>query len=368
MVEKEQTAAHMTVPQQMYDSRPAGKTDGIDARVLLLLGAVAGGDLLLLAAGLLFEINAWLLLPAHLALVANAGWQLLSREMPDYTLSAIGLLLVLVGGPLGGLGLLVITATERRGRLAEDVLNEWYAWLSGVQRPDSTLLLHDAIQAGREFKPVLGGGRRFADIMRDGTLAEKQTLLGHIGLKFHRDYLPLLEMALRSPQAAVRAQAAAVFVKLKEQFRRRLHDALARANRLRPGDDVVGMLTCAAALLECAASGFLEQGDAQEALGKATTLCKFAEAGGALAGETEALSCRIVAAGGSDDALLDHLMARLHELPAGVAAELARSLVATGRHVDLHKLLATFRLRADPSPSARLQGIAAVIPSAGGVQ
>ncbi len=49
--------------------------------------------------------------------------------------------------------------------------------------------------------------------------------------------------------------------------------------------------------------------------------------------------CRIIAATGEDDGLLDRLLAGAPNAGLQMRQLLARCLVATGRHADLHRLL-----------------------------
>jgi hypothetical protein len=245
----------------------------------------------------------------------------------------------LIAGPLGGAGIILLGLATRFGAPERDVLEAWYDWLSGEERPDPARRLYEAILTGRELKPPAQGPRRFASVLEHGTLAEKQALLGHIGLNYHHDYFPLLCAALRSAQSPVRAQAAAVFVRLKEQFRRRLHDDRHRSLEARRFGDAPAMLACARSMLACAESGFLRHSEVREALAEAKALSLICASSDAADAEPEMILCRIIAATGEDDGLLDRLLAAAPNAGLQMRQLLARCLVATGRHADLHRLL-----------------------------
>jgi len=296
-------------------------------------------DLLLICAGAVAEIDPLVVLVAHAGLIAGCAWWLRPTRAHDCTLWTFSLILVLIAGPLGGAGIILLGLATRFGAPERDVLEAWYDWLSGEERPDPARRLYEAILTGRELKPPAQGPRRFASVLEHGTLAEKQALLGHIGLNYHHDYFPLLCAALRSAQSPVRAQAAAVFVRLKEQFRRRLHDDRHRSLEARRFGDAPAMLACARSMLACAESGFLRHSEVREALAEAKALSLICASSDAADAEPEMILCRIIAATGEDDGLLDRLLAGAPNGGLQMRQLLARCLVATGRHADLHRLL-----------------------------
>src|SRR5215467_10632917 len=312
---------------------------GIDGRLARLVAGLVVVDLLLICAGAAAEIDPLVVLVAHAGLIAGCAWWLRPAREHDCTLWTFSLMLVLIAGPLGGAGIVLLGLAIRLGAPERDVLEAWYDWLSGEEHPDAAQRLYEAILTGRELKPSAHGPWSFASVLEQGTLAEKQVLLGHIGLKYHHDYFPLLCAALRSAQSPVRAQAGAIFVRLKEQFRRRLHDDRHRSREARRFGDAPAMLACARSMLACAESGFLNGSEVREALAEAKALSLICASTDAADAESEMILCRIIAATGEDDGLLDRLLAAAPNAGLKMQQLLARCLVATGRHADLHRML-----------------------------
>jgi hypothetical protein len=314
----------------------------LDKRVARALVAIMLADLCLLGVGMLIGAHPYLLLATHITLVLVLAFRLGPRGPGDLLEWQLAVTLLLVAGPVGGIGALWLGGFVDLAQFDRSRLAQWHGVLAGEARIEDAQLLHEAILAGREFRPKSDPGRRFSEILECGTLAEKQALLGHIGLNYHADYFPLLDMALRSPEAGVRAQAAAVFVKLKEGFRHRLRDAGETAIRARSQGDGRAMLAAASAMLACAGSGFLDTAEAREAGSSAGAVCTAAVEFGADAIEADILMCRVVAATGGGEAIIARLMDTLPALTATVREELARCLVVAGRHADLNRLLTAY--------------------------
>ena len=329
----------MTEQSDNGGGRCGQRPKGIGGRLARLVTGLVVVDLLLICAGAAAEIDPLVVLVAHAGLIAGCAWWLRPAREHDCTLWTFSLLLVLIAGPLGGAGIILLGLAIRLGAPERDVLEAWYDWLSGEERPDAAQRLYEAILTGRELKPSAHGPRGFASVLEQGTLAEKQALLGHIGLKYHHDYFTLLCAALRSAQSPVRAQAAAIFVRLKEQFRRRLHDDCHRSREARRFGDAPAMVACARSMLSCAESGFLNRSEVREALAEAKALSLICASADAADAESEMVLCRIIAATGEDDGLLDRLLAEAPNAGLQMQQLLARCLVATGRHADLHRLL-----------------------------
>ena len=314
---------------------------GFDGQLFRLVGALVSVDLLVIGIGIAVEANPLAILLAHVLLLAACAWCFAPAPARDRTLWTVSLVLLLIAGPLGGLSVILLALVERCGAPEANVLAAWYDWLSGGERSDATLRMHEGILTGREFQPTLREPRNFADVIEKGTLPEKQALLGHIGLRYHGDFFPLLCSALRSPQSAVRAQAAAIFVKLKEDFRRRLHADRHSSRAVRRSKDVPAMLTCARSIVDCAESGFLDPAEVREALANAKALCLDAAEPGGSSTEQAMILCRIIAASDEDDGWLDRFVQSAPVSCSQTRRLAARCLVAAGRHADLHRMLFT---------------------------
>lgn len=282
--------------------------------------------------------NGYAIVAAHMLLVGAAAYGVRLAPSDDRTPVVMSFLLILIAGPLGALGIAIIAISEMVWPCSEGVLRKWFDWLAGDTRVDEVGITYEALQSGRAFIPQPSGPRRFADVISNGSIADKQALLGLIGLKYHHDYFPLLRVALRSPEAGVRAQAAAVFVKLEDGFRKQLHEAHLACTVSERSADL--QLETARSLFACAQSGFIGSGDAWQARLQARDICRKVIENGGRRAEAELLFLRIVSVDGGDDELADRLLARLPTLSADLKVLLARVLQSAGRHGDLHRLIA----------------------------
>jgi len=308
-------------------------------------GSVAGMfGLLAVAESLLFiivasgEIGLWLGLLLHGFLIAAATDRLRRCHVGDKSLWTIGLLTTALVGPLGAICVTVLSISERHARPSSDLLAAWYSRICGDVAPDHAGQIYAAILTNRAIRPGSGGFRRFVETLQHGTLSEKQALLGLIGLNYHNDYYPLLGLALRSREACVRAQAAAVFVKLKEEFKSRLRSSVATHTAAEPRDSE-DALARVHTILSCTESGFIEPAAARDAHAVAKSLCKWAIAAGAATGPAEALLGRVMAADGEHLEVAQFLQSRVATLDPDARVLLANSLVALGRHRELLDVL-----------------------------
>ncbi len=314
------------------------------------------GDAALLAADAygLFGLGSTLI--AHLTLVGVASFRVYQRGHSDCTMWAIGLLTTLIAGPLGAACVLGVLFVERCSSLSIETLNEWYRQMAGDTPSDSASLVYKAIVTGRRLRPDLQGRRSFLRVIEHGTLPEKQALLGLIGLRYHADFFPVLSLALSSPESSVRAQAAAVFVKLKDKFKARLEENLATARRADPPES----LACVEWILACTESGFIDAAEARDGRAAARTICENAVAAGRDARRAERLLDRALAAGKEHDHLVQRLFTRGPTLALGLRSLLADNLIALGRHREAHKIL-TMEVRAEAASCSALVAEVAVI-------
>ncbi|MFM1816040.1 MAG: hypothetical protein RLZ98_2735 [Pseudomonadota bacterium] len=312
------------------------KANGAGSIALLLLA-----DAACIAAALYLGLGYSAAAVCHLAVTVAFGAVLIGNGASPAGLASV--LFVLAGGPLAIVAIAILLLQKLFDARDERLLDRWYTLLSGQVATEQSDRLHQDVLCGREYTLQSPEPGRFEKIFESGALNEKQLLLGRIGLNYHAEYLPFLQRALRCPEPAVRAQAAAVFVRLKEKFRRRFHDVRRRDSAEDTADE---LLESASIALDCAESGFLEPADVQDAISFARAICAKAEAaaGPVAVAAAEVLQCRIVRLSGEDDAILDRLLHQAHRLPADLRLQLARCLVATGRFSDVNLL---FRHRYD---------------------
>lgn len=164
------------------------------------------------------------------------------------------LLLLLLAGPIGGPAMLagMIVArllpepkrdATRRDPVAEQTLSE--------------RLLDDIRQDRRRRQRQGGGPVPMTWTVAFGTDAQRHALLGVIARRFTPEMRPALDMALASPEAALRVQSASVYAKLRDDFARRAAELTARHERPGAGSPSAALLAETRAV---ARSGFLEEG------------------------------------------------------------------------------------------------------------
>jgi hypothetical protein len=112
--------------------------------------------------------------------------------------------------------------------------------------------------------------QNFGMLAKYGSLKEKQALLGVIALKYHPDFFPCLQMALRDEEPTVRAQAAAVYARLQSRYRGLLHEITGRIRQehggMSGGDELPAHdEECLRILQECVESGFLDSMESKQA-------------------------------------------------------------------------------------------------------
>jgi hypothetical protein len=123
--------------------------------------------------------------------------------------------------------------------------------------------LHERLAAGRVPRLAAADIRQFAKVMREGSDREREIVLGLIGLRYNPDCRHVLDFALASPQASVRVQAAAVFVKLRARYKALLKRCLGLHGEA--GLEQGQMLEVTHDLLETLESGFLDSSEARQA-------------------------------------------------------------------------------------------------------
>ena len=302
--------SHKTPPSP--DELLAGHTKVAD-------GATARADVMfcfavLLAEGLLVLLALAGKLPLIWLLVLHAGvvgalavvldWR--ERRKADARLITIALVTVAITGPLGALLTAILGLALMAISVDGAILRRWYDRIVGEKSDDDADLLYEQIVSGRTLNPHVDAGARFAAIMRNGPLEEKQRILGLIAQKYHPEFLGLLKAAMRSPDPPLRVQAAAVAARLQGDERARLKAISAACE---------GAMTEAGAASELCLrlerqidSGLLDEQDRSHALRLALELARAARAKEPQSAEAATMLGRVLG------------LADLHEEAAGVLA------------------------------------------------
>ena len=280
----------------------------------------------------------------HLSLVAIGTIRARFSIRGDSASQTIGLLVTLLAGPLGLLSYIFVTLVDRRNAPSHGTLDAWYKRISGEEPTVLASRLHDHFATGRSFQPGQRHERQFSEVMTRGAMSEKQSLLGLIGLKYHSSYAPLLAMALKAPEGSVRAQAAAVFVKMKLENRLKLARIVKDSRR----HDLSAQVS---EILSCTRSGFLDRAEMARGLAVARANCEQAIRHNPTDEVAAALLCEVLAANSDHEAVVCFLESQPHPKSSALIRIYLSSLMALGRHGDLrHYLLQESLLRHSIAP------------------
>lgn len=250
----------------------SGPQSGLSAgRVPAALGLVVALVAILDALVLLFGFDQDVAVPVaaalHLALVALGYW-LVAKWIGEPQLGLLlGLWTCLLGPPgtlIAGLSL----AWSRAPRSLPLIDEPWLQRLSAQVSNDDALVT--ALRDRRAYEARGAHVQSFARVMSGDDVRDKQVILGLIANSYEPAFHGLLMEALRSPQVAVRASAAAVLAKLRD----RQADQLKRAASLAATADPDSMVEAARIMVAAAQSKLMTNADAQAALAEAAALSR----------------------------------------------------------------------------------------------
>ncbi|NVK33444.1 MAG: hypothetical protein HWE23_03130 [Rhodobacteraceae bacterium] len=145
---------------------------------------------------------------------------------------AISALLLISFGPIGALGVFFLALKLWLYGHSSPNPASWYKQLEIAPDQDRASELFQSIINGRERVQTDPKLKKFSQIMRDGTVDEKQRLLGVIALKYHPSFYPFLSAALNDPEGSVRVQAAAVTTKLRADRKMQMEQLLSEPTKL----------------------------------------------------------------------------------------------------------------------------------------
>ncbi len=224
------------------------------AEVILVVGGVRGWSF-------------WQLLAAHCAVVAIMT-VLLRRRISSGSDGGVALLAAvgtLATGPFGAAGALLMPALTRGNNTSTALLTAWYDRIALSGEQDDFTKLSDRVAIGRAADLAAPAPRPFVELFKSGPIAEQQVALGMIARGFHSGYLPVLKLALDSPEPVIRVQAAAVAARVRGQLNSHAETLFARAAdpTLSPSD----AMDVAAELRAAIDSGLLEASEHTTAKG-----------------------------------------------------------------------------------------------------
>ena len=226
------------------------------------LHVVGAGALDCAVASLAF--SGQLALPAALALHVAAALLaglpvLLDRSSAaDKTMPMLAALAIAAFGPLGALGALMTARLAPARPRATPLLVAWYQRIAHSVETDPVSQMSDMVSIGRAVNLTGGPPGSFARVMTQGSLADRQALLGHVARHFDVAYLPALKIALTNPEPVIRVQAAAVATRVQTELSRIIADWDRRAGEHMSGVEALGATV---ELEACLGSGLIEADD-----------------------------------------------------------------------------------------------------------
>lgn len=294
------------------------------AGALLLAGLI---DALLVAAvgyGLLASPQAFAL---HAGLVLGVALAFQAWPLGDGDILAFAVAALLFAGPLGALAsvcLAVLVALETGTRRDAPSAPETRRETGEVDRLVEELRTARSIAADGPKPPS------FLKIMKSGSLSERLAVLGVVATSYHPEHRRVVELALRSDSAGVRAQAAALVVSLQTRARAQL------ARALEAGDDAERQL---AETVACLRSGFLEPAQAASARDAAIALCRTARRASDTRGPlTETLIALLLDSGAHEEAAAE--LATLDRMSLETRSRCLAAFLKDGRLDAARDLLA----------------------------
>ena len=202
-----------------------------------------------------------LALTAHgivVLLLLMRAWRL-STTQRDGAAAMLLALMVAIAGPFAALGGLLLGWMSRHGPEDSERLEAWYARISFSTEVSATTQLSDRILTGRIADLSGDMPSSFLGVLANGSIREKQVVLGLIARRFHPDYLPALQKALVSEEPVIRVQAAAVAAKVRGDLTERTDKLLqAAADPTTAVDEALRLLSEAE---RCVGSGLMEEPD-----------------------------------------------------------------------------------------------------------
>ena len=250
----------MPPPVMAAEAAPATAPPPVSvASTTLFLLGVLFTEVLLFAVASRGDQSVGTVLVLHLVLVAAvtlALWHPILDGRDDGR-ALLGVLAILATGPFGAAGALLMPLLARRNAGAEARLSGWYHRIALSAEQDDFTQLSDRVAIGRSANLAAPAPTAFAELFRSGPIAEQQSALGMIARAFHPGYLPVLKIALESPEPMIRVQAAAVAARIRGQLETSVAALFDRAAD--PTGTPAGATAVASELDAAIASGLLEE-------------------------------------------------------------------------------------------------------------
>src|SRR4051812_14348221 len=178
---------------------PKARGLGFTLAAVILGSAVAGGCLI--GAGLLWLVPLPILLVLHLSFVPFI-WLIARTGNCDPTLSALALISVAAMGPVGAVGTLLLAVALVPGRQSStSSLADWHGKLAKPVQNNLAERLSQAITEGRLLDPGETTPVSFQQVSQQGSVAQRQTMLGIVSQRFDPGFSDILRRELKSDEA-----------------------------------------------------------------------------------------------------------------------------------------------------------------------
>jgi hypothetical protein len=315
------------------DSGTASPMGAVDRRQIGFLFLVIVADAAVLAAGGAHAASVAPAIAAHIALACSLGFFRDARG--DRTAGIVAMVSTLSMGPLGAVGSLVLIRQLETARRRDDSLRKRYDMVSFQDETDPAGDIHEAVTEGRAFTLDASRLNSFATVLAEGKVGEKQALLGTISQRFHPDFLPSLQKGLKSPEAAVRVSAAAVFAKLREDNRKRFRAVATGQGERETAETCPNGAGVARMLAGCARSRLLNAAEASQARSEALRLLLLERPRVVAFDATEELLCGLLFEAGRRRDVEARLARHSTDLPPVLKDLLLRALMHSQRYAGV---------------------------------
>lgn len=169
------------------------------------------------AAGILYGYH-WIWLAVGHGMVVGAllaRLAVLANTNTDTTNACLTLLMTGIVGPVGAGLILIWLPFSGRGDTDGRLLSLWYERITRSTETGLSERLAENVGSGRTLDTSAPPAMAFGRVLAVGTLEQRQSALGLIARQFHLDYAPALAAALSADEPVLRAQAAAVAVRVR---------------------------------------------------------------------------------------------------------------------------------------------------------
>jgi len=337
----------------------AGTTGQMRAIAIAMASALAADGLLIFLAAT-GQGPVELILALHLC-VGPAVW-LATRRSGEVTLPAIAALSITILGPVGALGTLLLGVILARSKAGHGATSDWYVRLASPSQVDLSERVSDTIVEGRMREPGQTTLTSFHDIAREGSISQRQIMLGLMSQRFDPSYAGLLRQSLKSEDAAVRVSAAAVFSKLREVNRKQMDVGKSPSDVLSRNQAAQRGLALAKGLM----SGLLDPADSVSVCNESLSFLLTARPSITVADELEEVICTLLYWSGRISDLSERI-AGFDVSDSAVVRDLkARLLMRSGRHHEVGNTILSRQSRSVRMYPVRLnKGHALLAPSGG---